>query len=99
MRFKDKLIIGFITVLVGYQGIIAIGLGIHTSNLAAFLLGLLLLSNVLYQFKSSRIYADPILFLHTDLKILVYINPQKPKEYYMDINSIPNLAYFLKHHG
>lgn len=51
--------------------------------------------NLIYQFKSSPLSVDPSKYLSKDLKIPVFINPNNPKEYYMDLTAIPDLKRVL----
>lgn len=52
-------------------------------------------NNLIYQFKSSPLSVDPSQYLYEELKIPVFINPDNPKEYYMDLTRIPDLKRVL----
>lgn len=52
-------------------------------------------NNLIYQFKSSPLSVDPSKYLSKALKIPVFINPNNPKEYYMDLAAIPDLKRVL----
>lgn len=52
-------------------------------------------NNLIYQFNSSPLSVDPSKYLSKDLKIPVWINPDNPKEYYMDLTAIPDLKRVL----
>lgn len=52
-------------------------------------------NNLIYQFKSSPLSVDPSKYLSKELKIPVFINPDNPKEYYMDLAAIPELKRVL----
>lgn len=52
-------------------------------------------NNLIYQFKSSPLSVDPSEYLYDELKIPVFINPDNPKEYYMDLARIPDLKRVL----
>lgn len=47
-------------------------------------------NHTLYIFKSVNIWYDPAMFLE-ERKIPVYINPNNPKDYYMDLSFLPKV--------
>ncbi|UNM97293.1 DUF3592 domain-containing protein [Ignatzschineria rhizosphaerae] len=53
-------------------------------------------SNKLYLFKSEPFVDNPESVLKKGSKVPVYINPENPKQYYMDIQSISALKRFYK---
>lgn len=56
-------------------------------------------NNLIYQFNSSPLSFDPSQYLETDQKIPVFINPDNPKEYYMNLEMIPRIQMMLNQRG
>lgn len=52
-------------------------------------------TNIVYRFQSRPLEFDPSDALDFAMKIPVRIDPKNPKHYYMEIEKIPALRYFL----
>ena len=52
-------------------------------------------NNTIHQFTSFPISNNPSKYLSKDLKIPVFINPDNPKKYYMDLATMPELKHIL----
>lgn len=49
-------------------------------------------NHIMYRFKSGPITDDPSRYLTPDMKIPVYLNPQNPKQHYMDMSYIETIT-------